>query len=443
MKDDFPFQTYEQCLSFIDQLDVSIQKLGTSRIKKVMTFLKEPQNQVPAIHIAGTNGKGSVCAILQSILQAAGYRTGLFISPHLVDVKERIQLDGLMLSPFDFVEVAKSVYGAMVKTLPDKKDWLTYFEFINAMAFVAFARHKVDVAIVETGLGGRLDSTNIINSPHCTVITPISLDHQARLGNTLEAIAGEKAGILKEGCPVVTGFQQPEAMMIIQTMAHKLHTPLHKINTAPFEMGTIEEELGCVWRNILFPDQETMKFNLLGRYQANNLALSLEVLKIIEDDFPVPLPALRQGLNKVSWPGRFTYFPHKQLIIDGSHNIQGFESLLDTLRQDFPGHQIHWKLSLLKHRPLASITPLLQYENTRSVGFIDTSGLWGEYHPPSAFLPLCRDLDSVEIDMNTDNDTLMIRPASKIELTIVTGSLYSAGSILAQAALQKEEFTCP
>lgn len=427
-----PFKTYSQALAFLDALDLSVMKMGTDRIRQVLTALGNPQQQFPSIHVVGTNGKGSVCATLASVYTAAGFKTGMFISPHLISVRERIQLQGSPVTETQFLQAAQAVAQAMLGVFPHREDGLTYFEFLTAMAFWLFAQERVEIAVIEAGLGGRLDATNVLDAPLAVVVTPVSLDHQDRLGSTVEAIAAEKAGVFKPKTWVITGGQTKASMGVLQSQAKQVGCRLREANPTSLTLGPLVEAGGTVLRRILWQEagSEEIRFSLLGRYQAENLCIALELVKQLLPVFEVSHTVLKEGLRHVQWPGRFQFFPERRLVIDGSHNQAGFQSLLETLEHDFPAHKIHWGISLMANRDPKMLLPLVNHKNTGSVSFLQCMPS-ERFHDPQ---DLVRNYGSGEANL-FDAEVVSVNqflacPVHQGEIKIVTGSLYTAGQVL-------------
>lgn len=286
--------------------------LGLERIKNLLERLGNPHLNVPIIHVAGTNGKGSVCAYLSSILSQAGYRVGRYISPHLVDWTERLSINQQPIAQADFLQVLQQVENAI---LPDEVP-PTLFEIVTVAAWVYFAQQKVDIAVMEVGLGGRLDATNVCDYPLVSVITSIGLDHQEYLGSTIAEIAFEKAGIIKPNCPVVVGILPPDAQQVIQQRATELNAPLTWVKPA-------------VWvkQNGLQPTANYQGLEyplpLLGNIQLINSAIAIATIQILhQKGWQISENALIQGIEKAQWPGRLQWITWKQhrLLIDGAHN---------------------------------------------------------------------------------------------------------------------------
>lgn len=308
----------EQAKEYLLQIPLWTKKKNT--LKQVQDFLKElgdPEQYFNIIHVAGTNGKGSVCADLTAILKKAGYRTGTFISPHLVDVRERFLLDGEMVSEEKFQKSFQQVLS-VVKTMIDRGYCHpTFFEFCFLMAMVLFAEEKVDYCILETGLGGRLDTTNAVRRPLACVITSISLDHVQYLGDTITKIAGEKAGIMKPGVPVIYDDNQPEASAVIRARAAELGAAAYPVS-----------EADCL-RNLPFQ----------APYQAMNAALALKVLNVLGIS-GVDDEVCRLGLREVRWPGRMEE-ARPGIWLDGAHNPGGIRAFVQAVNRQMVKKPIH------------------------------------------------------------------------------------------------------
>lgn len=308
---------YNDVKGYLYSLKTQKSKYGIDRMALLSQMLNHPEQNFPIIHVAGTNGKGSTCAMLEAIYRAAGFRTGMFTSPHLVYIGERIQVNRERLSPQKIVE-----YTRLLKIIADQlaeKDvdnHPSFFEFMTAMAFLHFMHEKIDICILETGLGGRLDSTNIVN-PMLSIITSISLDHCEILGDTIPIIAGEKAAIIKRKKPAVTGSLPLEAEAVVQEYAQKQQSPIYSIQRYFSKNGNHYPET-----------------NLPGNYQRRNAAMALLSTIILKDRFPVSETIVRKALLNVNWAGRwdkYTLEDDKKLILDASHNPEGIAFLIQSL----------------------------------------------------------------------------------------------------------------
>ncbi len=317
------------------------------RMRELLARLGNPQAKLRIVHVAGTKGKGSASAMIAAILSAAGHRTGLFTSPHLDRLEERIAIDGQPCSPADLIALLQQVRPTVEQMDAESShhtpgDWgPTYFEIITAMAFLQFAAAPTDIAVIEVGMGGRLDSTNVCN-PLVSVITSISFDHTRQLGNSLAAIAGEKAGIIKPGVPGVSGVTDDEPRRVIQQIAHDNNSPLvqlgidfdfkyHPSRTAHAQM---DFEYRAAGRQ---QHLEHVELGLLGRHQAANAAVALAVLaELRAQGRRIPEATVRRGLAEVHLPARVEVIArHPTIVIDAAHNIASIDALLETLDESF------------------------------------------------------------------------------------------------------------
>ncbi|MBW2491781.1 MAG: bifunctional folylpolyglutamate synthase/dihydrofolate synthase [Deltaproteobacteria bacterium] len=319
-------------------------KLGLSTIKRILAGLGNPQDTFACIHVAGTNGKGSVASSLASILHRNGYKTGLYMSPHLVRFNERIQVNN---RPVTNEKVVTS-YSAVKDAHFGKRD-PTFFEFTTAMALFEFAAQKVDWAVIETGMGGRLDATNIIN-PALSIITNISLEHRAYLGNTLAQIAGEKAGIIKKHTPLVTGVRQKKAFAEIKRIAAGKEAPLFRLGTdfkVRRNQGQTFSYYGIrnVWHNL--------QTALPGSYQVDNAALVLAACELIgKNNATITRNNIQEGLSKNHWPGRLEIVSNNPFIIlDGAHNLAAARNLAKFLSTNLAGKAITLVVGILDDKP--------------------------------------------------------------------------------------------
>ncbi|MBQ6505415.1 MAG: bifunctional folylpolyglutamate synthase/dihydrofolate synthase [Flexilinea sp.] len=325
--------------------DVSNDVFTLDSIRSLTKKLNDPQNAYPVIHIAGTKGKGSVCAMLASALSNAGFRTGLYTSPHLIRFNERIMVDGKMISDEEIIDLTNRITSKI-----EPEDHISTFEFMTAMAFEYFKEKHVDFAVIETGLGGRLDATNIVD-PALTIITSISMDHISFLGNTIEKIAGEKAGIIKPNVPVICGCQPyPEAVDVIRKTAAKKNSPwvsvsekYHFLNRrncdGPDSMmiWRVEEqklmetfcraEVSSEWKPVVIP------LPLMGIHQMENAAAVYAALNKLKAGFPgLDLEKAIAGIGNAFWPCRFEVLDKsKTLVADGAHNLDSIQKLTSAL----------------------------------------------------------------------------------------------------------------
>jgi dihydrofolate synthase/folylpolyglutamate synthase len=312
--------SYSDAIEFLYSLRWFGAKFGLTNTLKLAALAGNPQNQLRFIHVAGTNGKGSTCAMLESIYRAAGLRVGLFTSPHLVAFCERIQVNRRLIPE---TEVAKLVaqLKPLLKEFPPEEH-PTFFEVVTVMALRYFAERNCELVIWETGLGGRLDATNIVQ-PLASVITNIQYDHQKYLGETLASIAAEKAGIIKPGIPVITGTDAPEALEVLRRAAAQTGAALTVVHP----------------REAHEPPLDTLRLPLLGDHQKMNAAVALSVVRVMNETIPCREEAILLGLKRIHWPGRLqlvTRSSGQRILLDGAHNLSGAESLAAALNTCFP-----------------------------------------------------------------------------------------------------------
>ena len=313
-------------------------KFGLDGIRSILSKLGNPHLGRNFIHLAGTNGKGSVGAMLHGMLKAAGYRVGLYTSPHLVTFRERIVIAGEKISEEDVLRFSARVWAATEADSPP-----TFFEFVTALAFLYFQEKNCDLAIIETGLGGRLDSTNVIENPLVTVITNISLEHTEHLGHTLAEIASEKTGIIKPGAPLVCGRLADEAREIIINRAAEKGSPVYLLGRDFKARSLSHDAVGRPEMDFYLGNDslEHLQLNLAGPHQVDNAAVALAVLSLLKD-FPADESRLRQGLAEAVWPGRGEIRPagswppngpaaKAPLMLDGAHNPAGAKALAALL----------------------------------------------------------------------------------------------------------------
>ncbi|MFN6565316.1 MAG: bifunctional folylpolyglutamate synthase/dihydrofolate synthase [Nostoc sp. ChiSLP01] len=404
--------------------------LGLDRILNLLANLGNPHHQVPVIHVAGTNGKGSVCAYLSSVLTEAGYRTGRYTSPHLVDWTERICLNEQPISSEELSQLFQQVQAAILPNEPSP----TQFEVITAAAWLYFAQAKVDIAVVEVGLGGRLDATNVCLEPLVTIITSISREHWQQLGPTIADIAREKAGILKPGCPVVVGQLPADAEDVVRSRALELQCPIftpqpaRQIATGWAEYETIQNS-----KFIKYP------LPLAGQIQLNNSALALAALEILQQQgWQISEAAIINGMAKTKWPGRmqWTSWKNHKLLLDGAHNTAAAQVLrqyvdsLDTVKHK----PVNWIMGMFADKDHADIFAALLRSGDRlflvPIPVEPWPGRTSANLDELANLAynLCPQLSDRQIhpDLFTALETAT-STATKNDLIVVCGSLYLVG----------------
>lgn len=366
--------TYEQALNYVNSFLQFGIKPGLERIKFLLNLIDNPQKDLKFIHVAGTNGKGSTCTFISSILKASGLKTGLFISPFVLDFRERFQIDGHMISKKDFVDIVEYIIP-FVKKMPKNGSSLTEFELITVIALLWFKKKKCDIVILEVGLGGKLDATNVIDFALVSVITSISYDHMNILGNTIEKIATEKSGILKpNGTLVLYPKQTATSFSTIKKYAKKLNNKIiiPKINS----VSNIKTDLYGTTFNYM---DENFKINLLGHHQIYNAITAITVVNELKKfGFKISNDKIKSGLNLTNFNSRFEIISKNPLIIlDGSHNYDGAKTMVDAVKCYVNKKNVIAITGMLKdkevHKVLNLVAPLIsefitvQPDNPRAI----------------------------------------------------------------------------
>ena len=339
--------TYQEAIETIHSIPWQSRTPGLHRITELMHLMGDPQDKLKYVHIAGSNGKGSCAATTASILKAAGYKVGLCISPYIHRFNERMQINGC---PIDDDELAKIT--VKVKTCADKMtEYPSEFEFVNAITFEYFARHNCDIVVIEVGLGGRFDATNVIKAPIAAVITAIGLEHTAILGDTVEKIAFEKAGIIKKGCKAVISRQQQSIIDVVEDICRQ--------NDVELVIGdaSIERISQSAHGQRIKYGEQLFDFPLLGRHQLQNLSTVITIIDVLRSSgFNISDEALKNGIASVKWPGRFELLNEKPLFfLDGGHNKQCAKTVADTLEELCGGKQILLLIGVLSDKDVKGI----------------------------------------------------------------------------------------
>ena len=370
---------YLDAWTFLDNLQFFKIKLGLDTMSMFLKELGSPEQELKFVHIAGTNGKGSVAVTLLTLLAKAGYRVGLYTSPHLSSVRERFRINNQFISEEAFAEEATSIHDIL-----DGRQ-ITYFEFTTALAMLWFARQKVDLAIMEVGLGGRLDATNVI-TPLVSVITNVSMDHEAYLGNTLAEVAGEKAGIIKSGIPVISGLgigeteDEQVVLGVVEDKCREKHAVLY-LHGRDFFVEPGDNDTWDYWAMKrkgccrLREKIAGLSCILKGRYQMVNAGVALATLELLDQGgFTVDDTVIRAGLQEVAWPGRLEHFclnreskervecgPNGSIsyLLDGAHNPAGVESLLEALENDFDYDRLILVWGAMEDKDLRKTLPVI------------------------------------------------------------------------------------
>ncbi len=357
--------TYDQCLETLTSLGHELRgvKFDLHAIRAILEALGHPERRYPTAIVGGTNGKGSTCAMLASILQAAGYRTGLYTSPHLVRANERIRVNGEEISDEDFARDFTAVWDCAERLLREKvlETRPSFFEFLTATAFVHFERARVGFAVLEVGMGGRLDATNV-TEPRVAVITNVALDHQEFLGATIPEIAYEKAGIIKPGIPVISGCEDPEADQVIRQRAqgvavsHLVALPTAKVSIHDPRDGRYEFDLTLEGESL-----GRFRSPLMGRFQVKNAVAAIAAARELRaQGWKIGAAAIKEGLRKARWPGRLEVVSERPLaVLDGAHNTAAAREIAAFIRECWSGRKVTIVYATMRDKTFREITEIL------------------------------------------------------------------------------------
>ncbi len=414
--------------------------LKLDRMRALMARLGNPQQRLRIIHVAGSKGKGSTAAMVAAILRRAGYRTGLFTSPHLCRVEERFQVDGEPITPDELTTLLEEVRAVVQRQQPAaqaKLETPTFFEVATAVGFLHFVRRRVDAAVVEVGLGGRLDSTNVC-TPAVAIITSISFDHTRQLGNRLASIAMEKAGIVKPHRPALSGAVDPEARPVIERICRARHAPLRQLGVDfhyRYEPGTISAQVTQPARVQVTTSRRRwpmFEVHLLGEHQAANAAVAVACVEVLrEQGWHLPDAAVATGLREVNWPARLEVMQRQPLVVlDCAHNVASAHAVVETLQQSFPACRRLLVFAGSSDKDIAGMFRVLaphfaaayltRYtDNPRGVAAEDLAQLWDANGGGAR--TLCR---------NPTEAWQMARTAAGVDdLICITGSVFLAGEL--------------
>ena len=343
---------YSEAMDYLNSVATKGSIYGLETMRLLLSELGNPQDGLKCIHVAGTNGKGSVIAFLDSVLRKAGYKTGRYISPAVLDYREKIQINGEYISEEDVAELVTEI-----KEVTKKVREATVFEIETIMAFLYFARSDCDYVIIETGLGGAEDATNVIASPLASVIVSISMDHMNILGDTIEEIASCKAGIIKENCPAVIMKQKPSVQKVFEDRCRQMNS---KLAVADYDMATVKSE-NIKYRRFDYKEFKDIVISLTGRYQINNAVLALEVIKELRTmGIVIPDEAVYEGMVKADWPARFSCLDDGEVkfFADGAHNEDAARSLRETMLQYFEGKKLIFIMGVLADKEYEKVIAL-------------------------------------------------------------------------------------
>ena len=375
--------TYTEALDYIHKINWTFCKPGLDRIKELCQGLGNPEKNLRFIHVAGTNGKGSFCSMLSSILAECGYRVGLFTSPFIYRFNERMRINGEDIPDQRLAEVTEKV-KPIADGMTDKP---TEFELITAIAFQYFYEQECDIVVLECGMGGRLDSTNVISSPLLSVITGISLDHTAFLGGTVEKIAKEKAGIIKVSSPILWGGEEKEAEAVIRNTAKERGSDFYTTEYERLAVKHADLE-GCIFD---YAEFQNVKISLLGLYQPKNAATVLSAVKILKElGLSIPDSAIYEGLKKARWSARFEIIAREPTVIfDGAHNPEGIDAAVKSIKEYFGKKKVvvftgvlsdkDYRIIAKRLSEIADYAFTITPDNKRALSSEDYSAVLSEY----------------------------------------------------------------
>lgn len=354
---------YEEAREYLDQVSKGGSVLGLDNMRELLKRLENPQDSLKFVHISGTNGKGSVLAYVSTVFKEAGYRTGRYISPTLFSYREKIQVNERFIGREDLARLTAKVKKAAEEMKNSGKGSPTIFEIETALAFLYFVEQKCDIVILETGLGGALDATNVITTSVMEVITSISMDHMEFLGDTLGKIALQKAGIIKPHTAVVSAMQETEAAEVILDVCRKKECICNMVDPKQIE----HISYGCDAQSFSYKNWDNIKISLMGSYQIKNAALALEAIEALRElGYQLNDNAVYQGMKKAVWKGRFTIISKEPFIImDGAHNQAAAEELVRSLKLYYPGKKFYYIFGMFRdkdyHQVIRLTAPLAEY----------------------------------------------------------------------------------
>jgi len=432
------FATYREALDYLfhftdyermHRVKKATSLFGLSRMNELLEWCGNPHLKLRAVHIAGTKGKGSTAAMIASILRQTGRKVGLYTSPHLTDIRERIDVNGMWIPEADVTRILNRLHPYLVVAERGGDTYApTFFETFTVISFLYFLEQQVDVAVVEVGLGGRLDATNVLR-PEVCAITPISRDHTEKLGDEIAEIAWEKAGIIKSGVPVVSGVQQPEALEVIRARCAELGSPLHAVG-ADIAMGPERNGTFAVrtWRRAI----GGLTVPLVGRHQQENAATAIGIAEVLaERGLDVSDECVRRGLAEVHWPGRIqTVATEPEIIVDGAHNPASIAVLVEALAA-MPKKRTIFIVGIARDKEIRAMVELLAPHGDR---FIVTKTANPRAAEPEELRAAIESVAPQKMALVAESPAAALRiardrvgPADRI---VATGSMYLAGDVL-------------
>lgn len=428
---------YRDIVKYIDEIPKFTSKNPLDHTKELLARLDNPQNKMKVIHVAGTNGKGSTCAYLDSMLRTGGYHVGLFTSPHLVKINERFKIDGQMITDDVFTQAFHRVMEVIEQATADGLDHPSYFETLFLMGMLIFQEAGVDYVILETGLGGRLDATNTVERPLACIITSISKDHVEYLGDTIGKIAGEKAGIIKPGVPVIYDGLSKEAGGVIAKKAEELGSPSYRLTAEMYKMLSNTKE-GITF-SFQFPDADAVDIAIpyVAPYQMMNASLAFFTMEMLKEEHKIPLEQRMQGIANTHWEGRMeTILPG--VIVDGAHNADGVARFVETACHFAKENKITLLFSAVKDKDYETMIRTVS-ESIKPHAVVATQ-IWGSRVVPAGELAqLFRDCGCECVESRTDIGEAFERAYELKQdgMMFCVGSLYLVGEIKAYLAQKK------
>ena len=421
---------YQEAMKYIMEVGNFGSSYGLERTYKLLELLDNPQDKLKIIHVAGTNGKGSTTAMITSMLNGCGYKVGMYTSPFLEEFEERIQINGENIPKEKLAQLITKIKYAVDKVIEEGYNHPTEFEIITVLMFLYFATEEVDFAVVEVGLGGRLDSTNVI-TPILSVITSISFDHTNLLGNTLEEIAAEKAGIIKSCIPTVIYPQEEMAERVISSKCQELDSKLYKINKEEAKLiNIIKEDKIYQQVKVKLDDEYDVKLPLLGEHQILNLAVALKALEVIKDKAPkLNRESIVKSLATVRWNGRLEIMSNSPyVVIDGAHNIQGITQLDKNIKKYFEYKDMYLILGILADKDVEDMVKVIT-PKAKKVFTVTPNSMRAEtaeelLEEVKKYNESCEAYNDYK---NAFEDTLKL--CKKDDLLLISGSLYMIGEM--------------
>lgn len=423
--------TYEEAIRYIEEIPMFTKKTELKNTRHMLELLGNPQEKLEVIHVAGTNGKGSVCAFMASICRESGRRTGMFTSPHLVDIRERIQIDGELVSEKSFAQSCETMCRVAERLIADGYQHPAYFEFLFGMAMEIFAREGVGTIVLETGLGGRLDATNAIEHPVVTILTSISMDHMEYLGDTIEDIAKEKAGVIKNGIPVVYWGENPTVSRIIEKKAQEKCTRAYEISVKDYEILKIENKKIDFCSFCRYYENSIFTIPFSATYQVMNVSLALTAVGILNEKsgWNISEQMVRTGLENATWPGRMEEVLPR-IYVDGAHNEDGIRAFVEAVKYTDSENK-YLLFSAVKEKDYKNMAKLL-CEELKWKGIILTEINGGRKLAGDIMKQLFEQYTDVRIETYQDIRTAFETAKSRMSDTDVLyciGSLYLVGEI--------------